>query len=157
LREFATRTLARTQFERVTFNNVGQAGCIGPWVETGVPLPSRFRDHCRRAATVHLFWGRSPPLKIETSPYHFGGVVARQTRSANVRSHGIDRARRRYTHISPTSAAQRSRLQRTRPRSASTSRRELGGVQRRSLTRTVATPARMSTRHELTFSCGKLG
>jgi hypothetical protein len=39
-------------------------------------------------------------LKIETPPCHFAGVVARQTRSANIRSHGIDSARRQYAYLS---------------------------------------------------------
>jgi hypothetical protein len=40
------------------------------------------------------------PLKIEASPRHFAGVISRQTGSANVRPHGVDRACRGDAHLS---------------------------------------------------------
>ena len=40
------------------------------------------------------------PLKIEALPCHFAGVVSRQTSSANVRSHGVDRACGRNAYVS---------------------------------------------------------
>ena len=40
------------------------------------------------------------PLKIEAPPCHFAEVVSRQTSSANVRSHGVDRACRRDAYAS---------------------------------------------------------
>ena len=40
------------------------------------------------------------PLKVEAPACHFAGVISRQTSSANVRSHGIDRACRRDAYVS---------------------------------------------------------
>jgi hypothetical protein len=63
-----------------------------------------------------FFYGSSATIKIETPPCHFAGVVARQTRSANIRSHGIDSARRQYAYLSHkrrtaiTAAAHASKL-----------------------------------------------
>src|SRR5215468_577908 len=40
------------------------------------------------------------PLEIEAPPCHFAGIVSRQTSSANIRSHGVDRACRRDAYVS---------------------------------------------------------
>jgi hypothetical protein len=39
-------------------------------------------------------------LKIEAPPRHLAGVISRQTSSANVRPHGVDRARRGDAYVS---------------------------------------------------------
>ena len=39
-------------------------------------------------------------LKIKARPCHLAGAISRQTRFANIWSHGVDRARRRNTDVS---------------------------------------------------------
>jgi len=41
------------------------------------------------------------PLEIEVPPCHLAGVISGQTSSANVRPHGVDRARRRSLSTYP--------------------------------------------------------
>jgi hypothetical protein len=40
------------------------------------------------------------PSKVEPPPRNFAGVISRQTSSANVRPHSVDRARRRDADLS---------------------------------------------------------
>ena len=52
---------------------------------------------------LNVTWFAHPianPLKIEAPPCHFAGVISRQTSSANIGSHGVDRAGRRDAYVS---------------------------------------------------------
>jgi hypothetical protein len=40
------------------------------------------------------------PLEIEPAPCHLAGIISRQTSSANVGPHGVDRACRRDAYLS---------------------------------------------------------
>jgi hypothetical protein len=77
------------------------------WTETAVvgPEGASCCGKISRCAAVLAVVGRANQtililLKIKMPPCHFARVISRQTSSANVRSHGVDRARRGESYLS---------------------------------------------------------
>src|SRR6516165_8661177 len=100
--------------------------CIDPLAGRPLPRSARQRTSARRlhlwknekesdqnpgrgsrdgsAAVLNIAWRGNRTMlitsKIEAPPCHFTGIVSWQTSSANVRSHGVDRACRRDAYVS---------------------------------------------------------